>query len=74
MIECERPNTHFYQFNGRITFDHTPVAGSGSGSGVAAATKTVKIPVDSVLLRGTRLHTTDWIIGIVINTGVDTKV
>ncbi|XP_023570818.1 phospholipid-transporting ATPase IB [Octodon degus] len=57
-IECEGPNCHFSCFTGTLYItDRSPVP----------------IGPDQVLLRGTQLRNTQWIIGIVIYTGFETK-
>ncbi|XP_069905278.1 phospholipid-transporting ATPase IB isoform X1 [Oryctolagus cuniculus] len=57
-IECEGPNRHFDTFVGTLYLPgKSPVA----------------IGPDQVLLRGTQLRNTQWIVGVVIYTGFDTK-
>ncbi|KAG2742365.1 phospholipid-translocating P-type ATPase [Suillus brevipes Sb2] len=57
-VECDRPDTNMYRFNATVTRNEE------------------KFPVDvqTVLLRGTVLRNTDWIIGVVLFTGVDSKI
>lgn len=57
-VECDRPDTNMYRLNATVTRDRG------------------KYPVDlqMVLLRGTVLRNTDWVIGAVLFTGVDTKI
>lgn len=57
-VECDRPDTNMYRFNATVTRNGE------------------KSPVDvqTVLLRGTVLRNTDWVIGVVLFTGVDTKI
>lgn len=57
-VECDRPDTNMYKLNAAITRNGE------------------KWPVDmqTVLLRGTVLRNTDWVIGVVLFTGVDTKI
>ncbi|XP_044925572.1 phospholipid-transporting ATPase IB-like isoform X5 [Mustela putorius furo] len=57
-IECEGPNRHFNTFVGTLYLnDKSPVP----------------IGPDQVLLRGTQLKNTQWILGIVVYTGFETK-
>ncbi|XP_005406394.1 PREDICTED: phospholipid-transporting ATPase IB-like [Chinchilla lanigera] len=57
-IECEGPNRHFSCFTGTLHItDRSPVP----------------IGPDQVLLRGTQLRNTQWIIGIVVYTGFESK-
>uniref|UniRef100_A0A674K7K4 Phospholipid-transporting ATPase n=1 Tax=Terrapene triunguis TaxID=2587831 RepID=A0A674K7K4_9SAUR len=57
-IECESPNRHLYDFVGNIRLD-------GHG--------TVPLGPDQILLRGAQLRNTQWVHGIVVYTGHDTK-
>nr|XP_055173191.1 phospholipid-transporting ATPase IB-like [Nyctereutes procyonoides] len=57
-IECEGPNRHFNTFIGTLYLkDESPVP----------------IGPDQVLLRGTQLKDTQWVLGIVVYTGFETK-
>ncbi|KAG9318662.1 hypothetical protein JVU11DRAFT_755 [Chiua virens] len=58
VVDCDRPDTNMYRLNAAIIRN-------GQRS-----------PVDTqmVLLRGTVLRNTDWAIGLVLFTGVDTKI
>ena len=58
-IECETPNEYLYKFEGNFTLkDGT------------------RIPIDpdQVLLKGSTLRNTEWLIGICVFTGHDTKI
>ncbi|MGH0152378.1 UNVERIFIED_CONTAM: hypothetical protein FKN15_029515 [Acipenser sinensis] len=57
-MECESPNRHLYDFVGNIRID-------GHSS--------VPLGPDQILLRGAQLRNTQWIHGIVVYTGHDTK-
>ncbi|XP_053756746.1 phospholipid-transporting ATPase IB-like isoform X3 [Panthera pardus] len=57
-IECEGPNRHFNTFIGTLYLNgKSPVA----------------VGPDQVLLRGTQLKNTQWILGVVVYTGSETK-
>ncbi|KAL2613361.1 hypothetical protein R1flu_025053 [Riccia fluitans] len=58
LIECELPNNRLYKFDGAINLQDYG-----------------KLPLDvrQVLLRGATLRNTDWILGVVVYTGADTK-
>jgi magnesium-transporting ATPase (P-type) len=58
-IECEHPNEMLYKFEGNLLMS----------GGV-----TVPLSVDQILLRGSSLRNTDYIYGIVVFTGHDTKI
>jgi magnesium-transporting ATPase (P-type) len=60
VIECEKENEFIYKFFGTMQLD--PVA------------EPFALDVDQVLLRGSSLRNTDWIYGIAIYTGHDSKV
>ncbi|XP_071387874.1 phospholipid-transporting ATPase IA isoform X1 [Centroberyx affinis] len=57
-MECESPNRHLYEFVGNIRLD---------------GHSTVPLGPDQILLRGAQLRNTQWVHGIVIYTGHDTK-
>jgi len=58
VIKCEKPNNQMFQFEGSINLQ-------GEG----------KLEVDEtqILLRGATLRHTEWILGAVVYTGMDTK-
>ncbi|XP_075707776.1 phospholipid-transporting ATPase IB isoform X2 [Rhinoderma darwinii] len=57
-IECEGPNRHLYDFTGNLRLDsNSPVA----------------VGPDQILLRGAQIRNTQWVLGIVVFTGHDTK-
>uniref|UniRef100_A0A8B9RG41 Phospholipid-transporting ATPase n=1 Tax=Astyanax mexicanus TaxID=7994 RepID=A0A8B9RG41_ASTMX len=57
-MECESPNRHLYEFVGNIRMD---------------GHSTVPLGPDQILLRGAQLRNTQWVHGIVVYTGHDTK-
>uniref|UniRef100_A0A8C1LAU2 Phospholipid-transporting ATPase n=1 Tax=Cyprinus carpio TaxID=7962 RepID=A0A8C1LAU2_CYPCA len=57
-MECETPNRHLYEFVGNIRLD---------------GHSTVPLGPDQILLRGAQLRNTQWVHGIVVYTGHDTK-
>jgi phospholipid-transporting ATPase len=58
-IDCEGPNEYLYKFEGTLTFT--------DGA-------TVPLDPEQLLLRGSALRNTEWIIGVVIYTGHETKI
>uniref|UniRef100_A0A8C7FZJ5 Phospholipid-transporting ATPase n=1 Tax=Oncorhynchus kisutch TaxID=8019 RepID=A0A8C7FZJ5_ONCKI len=57
-MECESPNRHLYDFVGVIRLEgHSPVP----------------LGPEQILLRGARLRNTQWVNGMVVYTGHDTK-
>ncbi|XP_078116348.1 putative phospholipid-transporting ATPase IA isoform X4 [Sander vitreus] len=57
-MECESPNRHLYEFVGNIRLD-------GYSS--------MPLGPDQILLRGAQLRNTQWVHGVVVYTGHDTK-
>uniref|UniRef100_A0A3Q1C179 Phospholipid-transporting ATPase n=1 Tax=Amphiprion ocellaris TaxID=80972 RepID=A0A3Q1C179_AMPOC len=57
-LECEGPNRHLYDFNGTLRLENQIPAPLGP---------------DQVLLRGAQLRNTQWVVGIVVYTGHDSK-
>lgn len=80
-IECEAPNDRLYKFNGRIIIDKVPVTAQpleyDDSSQPRSDTVTIDEPVslgpENLLVRGSSVRNTEWILGIVVNTGRDTK-
>uniref|UniRef100_A0A8C4GME5 Phospholipid-transporting ATPase n=1 Tax=Dicentrarchus labrax TaxID=13489 RepID=A0A8C4GME5_DICLA len=57
-LECEGPNRHLYDFTGTLRLENQNPAPLGP---------------DQVLLRGAQLRNTQWVAGIVVYTGHDSK-
>jgi phospholipid-transporting ATPase len=57
-IKCEEPNPHMYQFTGLIIFRE----------------HAVPLSLQQFLVRGSSLRNTNWIIGLVVYTGHETKI
>lgn len=57
-IECEAPNRHLYDFVGNIR---------------PSGRHTIPLGPDQLLLRGSRLKNTEWVYGVTIFTGHDSK-
>uniref|UniRef100_A0AAQ4PXC8 Phospholipid-transporting ATPase n=1 Tax=Gasterosteus aculeatus aculeatus TaxID=481459 RepID=A0AAQ4PXC8_GASAC len=57
-LECEEPNRHLYDFTGTLRLENHNPAPLGP---------------DQVLLRGAQLRNTQWVVGIVVYTGHDSK-
>jgi len=62
LIECEQPNEFLYTFNGNLTM---PSLNKGAP---------LPISESSILLRGSSLSETEWVYGIAIYTGHETKI
>jgi phospholipid-translocating P-type ATPase (flippase) len=57
VITCEQPNNRLYSFEGSMTFEN----------------ERISLDIENVLLRGSTLRNTDWVIGVVLFTGHETK-
>uniref|UniRef100_A0AAQ4RD14 Phospholipid-transporting ATPase n=1 Tax=Gasterosteus aculeatus aculeatus TaxID=481459 RepID=A0AAQ4RD14_GASAC len=57
-MECESPNRHLYEFVGNIRMN---------------GHSTMSLGPDQILLRGAQLRNTQWVHGVVVYTGHDTK-
>ncbi|XP_075868225.1 putative phospholipid-transporting ATPase IA isoform X4 [Nelusetta ayraudi] len=57
-MECESPNRHLYEFVGNIRLERH---------------STIPLGPDQILLRGAQLRNTQWVHGVVVYTGHDTK-
>ncbi|XP_061569995.1 phospholipid-transporting ATPase IB isoform X1 [Cololabis saira] len=57
-LECEGPNRHLYDFTGTLRLENL---------------NPVPLGPDQVLLRGAQLRNTQWVVGIVVYTGHDSK-
>lgn len=58
-MECEGPNKRLYEFTGNLQLE--------------SAGKLEPIQSDQILLRGAQLRNTEWIYGLVIYSGHDSK-
>ncbi|KAI1111858.1 hypothetical protein F5Y14DRAFT_288376 [Nemania sp. NC0429] len=66
-IESEAPQPNLYKYNAAIQWQQSfPEVGSKEMS--------EPITIDNLLLRGCNLRNTDWVLGIVVFTGHDTKI
>lgn len=67
-ITCEAPNSHLDTFSGIAQFQFARADGS--------STSTAKLPMSlkNIILRGCVIRSTDYMYGLVINTGHDTKI
>jgi phospholipid-translocating ATPase len=57
-IQCDRPDTNMYRLNGNIVMEKL----------------TSPVDLSMTLLRGTVLRNTKWVIGVVLFTGMETKI
>lgn len=59
-IECELPTTDLYSFNGRIKLEEKEV-------------QSVPLMADNLMLRGSRVRNTEWVIATAVYCGQNTK-
>ncbi|CAJ0753486.1 2508_t:CDS:2 [Entrophospora sp. SA101] len=77
-VESEPPHPNLYSYNGTLHW-----VGNNNSNGINnndgddmnySNEKSVPITINDVLLRGCTLRNTEWVIGLVIFTGTDTKI
>ncbi|DAZ93603.1 TPA: hypothetical protein N0F65_003653 [Lagenidium giganteum] len=64
VVKCEQPNPYINKFAGKVE------VAVGDGCGV----EVMPLSAKNILLRGCNLRNTDWVFGLVLNTGSDTKI
>lgn len=69
-IESEPPQPNLYKYNGAVRW-HQTVPGFPDDD---PEDMTEPITIDNLLLRGCNLRNTEWVLGVVIFTGHDTKI
>ncbi|TMW59040.1 hypothetical protein Poli38472_007185 [Pythium oligandrum] len=65
-LRCEQPNRVIARFDGTLTV--------GNGSPGKEDIEQAPVSIKNVILRGCQLRNTEWMYGLVINTGPDTKI
>lgn len=68
-IECDAPNPHLYSFKGTIHYEKFD-----DECRLVNADEKEAITNENVLLRGCSLRNTKWVIGIVVYTGLESKI
>lgn len=59
-LKCENPNNRLYNFDGLLSLNNI--------------SDDIPVDINNVLLRGCSLKNTDWILGVVIFVGIETKI
>jgi phospholipid-transporting ATPase len=75
-IECEAPNNQLYKFEGKwvgIVPPAAAAAAAAAGKKSDEAEADLGLSVDNILLRGSTLRNTEWLLGVVVFTGADSK-
>jgi len=69
-IESEAPQSNLYQYNGVAKWtQHNPKIPDHPGTQMAEP-----ISINNMLLRGCNVRNTEWVLGVVVFTGMDTKI
>ncbi|KAJ9155288.1 Phospholipid-transporting ATPase [Pleurostoma richardsiae] len=70
IIDSEPPQPNLYKYNGAIKWEQK----ISNDPSVPHREMSEPITIDNVLLRGCNLRNTEWVLGVVIFTGHDTKI
>ncbi|ORZ10616.1 hypothetical protein BCR41DRAFT_308574 [Lobosporangium transversale] len=72
-ITTEMPNERLSRLDGRIQGGTGAGVGSGAGAGRFKLDEIAPVTMSNVVLRGSWLKNTEWVYGVVLYAGVDTK-
>lgn len=80
-IECEAPNDRLYKFNGRITLEKVPSLvhpsrydpDTDESGDMVSINEPVPLGPENLMIRGSSMRNTEWVMGVVVYTGRDTK-
>ncbi|KAI7865538.1 hypothetical protein BDF14DRAFT_1883484 [Spinellus fusiger] len=70
-IEVEPPHAHLYQFSGALRWD---VMSAEEETSNVSHQKTEPVSYNNLVLRGCSLRNTEWVLGVVVYTGNETKI
>ncbi|KAG8905464.1 hypothetical protein FRB99_008905 [Tulasnella sp. 403] len=71
ILDSEPPHANLYNYNGVL---HYRARANGNDIGSAVEEKVEPVTINEMLLRGCAVRNTNWIIGLVVFTGSDTKI
>lgn len=70
-IESEAPHANLYQYNGVAKWDQKS---STKGAETSSREMSEPISINNLLLRGCNVRNTEWVLGVVLFTGAETKI
>lgn len=73
VVDSEPPHANLYLYNGVLRYE-VREGGGTSEAGGQYVQKTEPVTINQILLRGCTVRNTNWIIGLVVFTGADTKI
>lgn len=62
-LECDKPNPELYEFRGKLHISENN----------SYLKEVLSLSENQLLLKGSKLLNTDWVVGIVVYSGNDTK-
>lgn len=69
VVECECPNDRLYKFEGTLTLEPS----TDGVNNTDEHEPLIPLGPENLLIRGASLRNTEWVLGLVLNTGRDTK-
>ncbi|KAJ1962718.1 phospholipid transporting ATPase [Dipsacomyces acuminosporus] len=74
VIEAEPPSTQLYAFKGTLQVLEPAAGAANPSSSSAKQAEKDPLNIDNLLLRGSVLRNTRWVVGVTVFTGNDTKI
>ncbi len=72
-VQCEAPNRRLDRFTGRLTLHPSPGLGAAGSGGDGFQSGVTALGDKELLLRGAKLVNTNWVFGLVLYAGPQTK-
>jgi phospholipid-transporting ATPase len=74
-IDCEQPNKYLHTFNGTFNCsDHFMISNYSKKSKTTRTLSNVSLSREHILLRSCQIRNTKYVVGVVVSTGIDTKI